>query len=319
MPDQPGAGRLDPETLAAYVDGLLPPDQRAKVDAEIAADPEHYEWLANTVGAVDDDTIAGAAEDPSDAAGRVPRPKAGHNDTGTVLPFYRRRSVMGGAGVLLAAAASALLLVQLQPQWWQRLRGPQADPKFAKLVAAVGDERYIEPRLTGGFEYGPVRQVMRGPNDVPVQNLQVLAAAEELQQAADTDPSAENLHAWGVAQLLLGDPDLAVATLTTALAKEADEAVAIDLAAAYLAGGTLSDTSPVQDARARGRFAAALLAPAASARNPVAAFNYALALEQSGDIPAARRAWATALDLQVDPRWRHEVETRLQRLEQARP
>ncbi len=218
MPDHPGAGRLDPETLAAYVDGLLPPEERAKVDAEIAADPENFEWLVNTIGAVDDDTIQ-------------------------VLPFQRRRAVRSGVWVLLAAAASALLVVQLQPEWWQHLRGPQADPRFATLVAAVGHERYLEARLSGGFEYGPPRQVMRGPTDLSTQNHALLAAAGELQKAADANPSPENLHAWGVAQLLLGAPDLALVTLTAALAKESSHAVAIDLAAAYLSDGAPSEAS----------------------------------------------------------------------------
>lgn len=340
MPEQPGAGRLDADTLAAYVDGLLPPEERAKVEAEIATDPESYEWLVNSINAVDDDSIEGAGDEPvrrsSSASGPtsmpapasmpvlepVPgperRPSGGSGIPAKVLPFYRRRAVIGGVGALVAAAASLLLVVQLQPEWWQRWRGPQVDPRFAKLVEAVGDERYIGARLTGGFKYGPLRQVMRGPGDLSSQNLQLLVVAGELQKAAESYPSAENLHAWGVAQLLLGDPALSITTLARAQEKDPSGAISTDLAAAYLteAQRTAGGAEPGGLATTRELVARAidLLANALSPATPERAFNYALALELAGDARAARQAWALVLDRDDTTEWRGEAEAHLRRL-----
>ncbi len=331
MPEQPGAGRLDAETLAAYVDGLLPPEERAKVDAEIAADPESYEWLVSTISAVEDDSIEGAGEVPvrpvSSERGPTPTPASTHAPTpvhgttpspgpgahgGTdvpakVLPFYRRRAVMAGVGVLVATAASLLLVMQLQPEWYQRWRGPQVDPRFAKLVEAVGEERYIEARLTGGFKYGPLRQVMRGPNDLSKQNLQLLAAAGELQKAAEKDPSSENLHAWGVAQVLSGKYDLATAVLEQSTRVGPTGEAFADLAAAYLARAqALGRTDDPSLALSSADHALAISPNLAEAM-----FNRALALETVGRPIEAGIEWERFLAENSDPWWFTEATRRL--------
>jgi anti-sigma factor RsiW len=206
MAEQPGSGRLDSEILAAYVDGRLPPEDRARVEAEIAADPETQEWLVNTIRAVDEaaaepemdeelELVLASPHRSVDSA-RMPRSEGSAVLARRSSLPRRRRLLLGGAGVVLATAAALLLAVRVQPAWWQQLWGPAVDPRFAKLVAAVGEERYIEGRLSGGFKYGPLRSVTRGPGDLSNQNLALLAAAGELQRAAQADPSAENLHAW---------------------------------------------------------------------------------------------------------------------------
>ncbi len=76
----------------------------------------------------------------------------------------------------------------------------ETEAAVAKLVAAVGNQRTIEGRLSGGFEHGPLLSATRsGPAE---ENLTLLAAAGELQRVAESSPSAEALHAFGVAQLL---------------------------------------------------------------------------------------------------------------------
>ena len=197
MSEQPRSGRLDAETLAAYVDGQLPPEERARVDAELAADPESYEWVVNAIRVAEELDAAGEGSAGSGSGGAArsgglrnstnatsvrhsaappvpapaPTPIPAHTKGPTqtalsarVIPFYKRRSVQAGIGALLATAAALLLVVRLQPAWWQQIAGgDDVDPRFAKLVAAVGEERYIEGRLTGGFKYGPLRSVTRGP------------------------------------------------------------------------------------------------------------------------------------------------------------
>ena len=360
MSDYPGTGRLEPDLLAAYIDGELPPEARARVEAEIAADPENYEWLVNVITAVDDHSITGGGErsarqgeatskgDPVPAQAQTPAPSPapasprGGEDTddhkGKVVPFYRRPAVMSGFGAL-AVAASVLLVMQLQPEWYQRLRGPQVDPRFAKLVEAVGEERYIEARLTGGFKYGPLRPVMRGSNDRSKQNLQLLATAGELQKAAEMEPSARNLHAWGVAQILLGNPDAAAQLLAGALDPRETEFISADLAAACLSGARLTDEAAAaalrflarssserlptveqlaqsgpQGQSARAQLAVALMTVSTEPLSLEQLFNRALALEQLGDRGRAKEAWRTYLEVEADPQWKQEAVLRLARL-----
>ena len=313
MPEQPGAGRLDPETLAAYIDGLLPPEERARVDAEIAADPETYEWLVTSIGAVDDPAVA-TAKEPMRDVGSSPKPNpaaspdSAHADGSgggrKVLPFYRRRGVQGLFSTLLATAAALVMVVRTQPVWWQDLLGRSVDPRFTKLVEAVGEERHIEARLTGGFKYGPLRQVQRGPGDLSSQNLQLLAAAGAAQEAAEQNPSAATLHVWGVAQVLIADYDGAVRALEAAT--QADP----ELAEAY------SDLAAVLTARASIRgvnsdwpraISAAEMAIRLDPRSTVPLFNKALALEGLSLDSEARIAWNDFLEREQDESWRGEA------------
>jgi tetratricopeptide (TPR) repeat protein len=279
MTEQPGVRGLDSETLAAYVDGRLPPEARARVDAVIAADPDHYEWLVQTLRAVDQPEAAAAGVSP-----------------------WRGRAAMLGIGVLLTAAAAAWLLVPVR-------RGAATAPDGAVtgLVAAVGEERYFDARLTGGFRFGPVRPVMRGPGDTSNVSLDVLAAAGAVQQAALADVSLERLHAWGAAQLVIGDFDGAVTTLAQAAGRAGAPAAAhSDLAAALLTRGIRRDASDdIMAALAAADRAIAGASPALEE----ALFNRALALERLGRSEAAE-AWRRAADASVDPGWAGEARRR---------
>jgi hypothetical protein len=322
MPEQPGAGRLDPETLAAYIDGLLPPEELARVEAAIAADPDSYEWVVNSINAVDDPEIVAATGErslepvpavPPGGATEAPTPPAPappkHDDGGgdpanKVLPFYRRRALMGGIGLLLATAATVLLVVQTESKNPRRVFLVLDEGGIAKLVAAVGEERYIEARLTGGFKYGPMRQVMRGPNDLSSQNLQLLATAGELQKVAEKDPSADNLHAWGVAQLLLGRFNESLETLRGAATKRADDAIVCDLAAALLAQDRF---------RGESQGAAEALSLLKNLETPEAIYNRALALSALGREAEAREAWQAAARAEQTGEWGADAAARASR------
>jgi hypothetical protein len=289
MTEHPGARGLDSETLAAYVDGTLPPDARAKVEAVIAADPELYEWLVHTLRAVDQPEPVMAV--PPTAVATV----------ASVSPRRGRVAILG-IGALLTAAAVAWLVVPIR-------RGPPVPAQAAMtgLVVAVGEERYFDARLTGGFRFGPVRPVMRGPGDTSNVSLDVIAAAGVVQQAALADVSLERLHAWGAAQLLIGDFDGSVTTLSQAAARaDASAAVHSDLAAALLTRGTRrAVAADINAALAEADVAIARSSPALEE----ALFNRALALEWL-DRPEAAPAWRRAADASVDPGWAGEARRR---------
>lgn len=301
MSDEPKGWRLDPELLAAYVDRRLPPEQRAEVEAQLASDPDSYAVLVDVMKAQDE---LGAEERRVELASAPERPSV-----------RGRRTWIVAAG-LLATAAALLLALRLQPDLLRRLGGGEAvDPGMATLVAAVGEERYIEARLSGGFKYGPLRAVARGPGDLSQQNLALLAAAGELQKKAREDPSPENLHAWGVAQLLLGDYDAAITNLEAAGRSSRAALVLSDISAGYSARAALR-ALPEDWPKA---LQAADQALALDPHQLEAMFNRGLALEGMQLRERAIEAWTTYVANDPVSVWGAEAQRRLRALQAETP
>jgi tetratricopeptide (TPR) repeat protein len=300
MTNEPKAsGGIDPEMLAAYIDNRLPPDERAAVEAKLAADPDSYELLVELIHA--NEAVPGEL------------PAAGE-----VVPFAPKPTRSRGwaiAGGLLAAAAAIVLVVRVQPELWRNLAGERVDPQLAKLVAAVGDERNVEGRLTGGFQYAPLKDVTRDAAGLGDRNLALLAAAAEAQKAAEADPSADHLHAFGVALILMGDYDGSIRSLRSAI----DQAPGVatyqaDLAAALMARaralGRPEDLAPA--------LSAAEQALRLSPRSPEASFNRALALEALRLDEQAIAAYEEFVTLDPASGWAAEARQRVQAL-RAKP
>lgn len=275
---RPGSS-IDTEMLAAYIDNTLPPDKRASVEARLAADPDSYAVLVATLKALPDAPEIHA----------VPGVATGARTS--------RWYWIGGA---LAAAAAVFLAVRLQPQ-------PDAgDASLQKLVAAAGAERYVEGRVTGGFAFGPMRPATRRPQDTSGTNLQLVAAAAELREAVERDPSARNLTAWGVAQLLMREYDGAVETLKEASGKGASAEIDANLAAALLARAT--STGSAADLQA-----ALDAADSALRRNSnlaEALYNRALILERLGRSDNAIAAWRAYSMIDGAGPWADEARAR---------
>jgi len=308
MTNEPKAGgSLDPEMLAAYLDKRLPPEARATVEAQLARDPDSYELLVELIHANEalkgETPAEGEAAEPADHAEPQGR-------TGAVVPMVPKPKRTGGwliAGGVLATAAALALVAWLQPELWQRLRGGDpVDPLMAKLVEAVGEERYIEARLTGGFKYGELRSVTRGA-DLARENLTLLAAAGQLQRLAQESPTQEHLHAWGIALLLIGDPAGAVKVLTTASSGEPGAAdIWSDLGAAYLTrSARLSAPEDVPVAIEHIEKALAI-----DSTHAVALFNRADALEQLGLRDSAIAAWSAYLEVDPSSAWAEHARSR---------
>jgi hypothetical protein len=164
-PSGPGpAPRLDADTIAAFLDGRLDPDERARVLRTLAESEPDQEILAEAAA-----VLAALADD--DAGG------AGDADA-AVLPLQRRHGGRRGLtfGLLLAAVLAGLLaipLLLLRPD-------PATDPG-----PAAGAQRYaalLAPRaqaLPGGWEHPPWRTV-RAPGAEPARLLAPEALAFRL-------------------------------------------------------------------------------------------------------------------------------------------
>ncbi len=179
-------------------------------------------------------------------------------------------------------------------------------PPMAMVVKAAGASRTVEGRLTGGFAFTPVAPTRRDQTALP--SWRVLAVAGQLQEAIDTAPTPENLHALGVAALLVQRGDEAVLALEDALSGDTDNAGYLsDLAAAYLAryahGGPALDVPSALTAADR----AVRLAP----HLREALFNRALAVSALSLRHEAVRAWdGYLLDFGDEPGWADEARRR---------
>jgi CHAT domain-containing protein len=224
--------------------------------------------------------------------------------------------------VWLAAAAAAVILFTATV--WIAVRDRSAGP-LADLVAAVGERRLVEPRLSGGFAYGALASPTRGGelDRTDPQNWKIFeAAAKANERARDPQATADDRRALALAHLVLQDADGAIDQLERMLASAPEDARLLnDLAAAHVVRADREDR-PLDRAKAID------LASRAVERDPTlleARFNLALALEkletagrregEPGAAPRAVAAWRDYLTRDSTSPWALEAKERLTRLE----
>jgi CHAT domain-containing protein len=232
--------------------------------------------------------------------------------------FLRRETIEGAAaprsrtprirlatvGGLLASAIGVLLVVRLPWAGW--LDGWRRTQALSSLVEAVGDRRFAEPRLTGGFRHGSLSSVTRsesGEKPNVAESPRVLAAAAQLQESAERDPTPEALGALGVVHLVRGKVDEAIEALEEASqGAPQNPRLWTDLSAAELVRGEReghrADLARGLDAAAR----AVQLEPSSAEAH----FNRALALERLGLREQSRRAWEEYHRVDTNAGWADE-------------
>jgi len=227
--------------------------------------------------------------------------------------FFRRPGNGRAAGL---AAAAVLVLAVGYFAWRSRPSTPAAGPLLAELAEAMGTERFVEPRLTGGFEHGRLVVLRSGekPRGLDAYPPTVLAAVARIRERAEADPSPENLGALGITYLVSGDVPAAVKTLESATKQAPDDPrLQSNLAAAYLVRAHRLD-EPADLPRALDAAEKAV----AQGDPPVEAwFNRALALESLHLTDAARKAWEDYLERDGSSEWADEARQHLESLPQA--
>jgi CHAT domain-containing protein/tetratricopeptide (TPR) repeat protein len=227
--------------------------------------------------------------------------------------------VRGPARPLLAALAAAAALL-VAGQFWPR--GTSERPAYsragnsslvAELADAVGDRRFIEPRLTGGFRHG---RLVVPRSDAPFAGLDaqtpaVIAAVARIRAHVEGDSSAEATGALGVTYLVSGDVLAAVKALESATQQDPSSArLQSDLAAAYLVRASRRD-EPADFSKA---LEAAEKAIALASPPDEAWFNRALALERLHLVDAAKQAWQDYLQRDPTSGWAEEARRHLEQL-----
>jgi hypothetical protein len=284
---------LDPETIAALVDGTLAPEARAAADAHIAVCADCREvWVETSEIAAETRGATTTSETSRDVA---VMPRRGS----------RRSWIYGAAGL---AAAAAIAFAVLSPRMFTRASDLQ------RLVDAVGENRRTEARLTGGFRWGAVPNVTRGERDAAPVPSSVQIEIARLQQAMEQNRTPRSVAAFGSAAAIGGRLDDAVAAFEEVTAgSEAGALAWSDLAAAYLERARLQGNA-IDVPRA---LQAAETAVKIDPSLVEAHFNRAVALERHGLRPEAIDAWREYLEREKDPRWRQEAAERIRRLESA--
>lgn len=254
--ERPSSACPDPMKLAAYVDDGLPSEERRLLEDHVSRCDDCHQMVRETRRTL-------AELEPASAPNR----------------WFTQPWLAVAAGVILAVGGAALV--------WQRAAQPTS--AMAGLVEAVGPRRLFEPRLTGGFRFGPLTPTLRGSAGQTTDDIAVLAAAAEARRRAAETPHSENTRALAVAHLLVGQPNEAVSLLER-LAKDQgnDPAVWSDLAAAQLVRaerlGRAEDLPRALESASR----ALELAPQLNE----ALYNKALALQALNLRGEAAAAWA---------------------------
>jgi tetratricopeptide (TPR) repeat protein len=269
----------NPATLSAYVDGTVDASARRSLEAHLGDCEVCYAVVVETMRAVD-------------ASPEISRPS------------WSRRTGFLVAATGLALAAGMILAIWI-PTLADRTTAV-SDATLAAVVRAVGPERLIEPRLTGGFEYGPLRGAVRSASS-DRSSLQLLTAVGDAVSAARAHPSAETQQVAAIGHVLVGQYDDAIAALDTSCPEATNRSrCESDLGAAYLARGAAGDL----DRAATHIHLALQLAPALRE----AAFNEALLLERTGRTGDALAAWTHYLSLDNVSAWASEARLHIRRL-----
>ena len=210
-----------------------------------------------------------------------------------IVPFTPRRMTWRIAAGLAAAATIVLAVNVFGP-----FSANGDERALAQLVAAVGTERTVEPRLIGDFAYAPMRGPVRGANDVTLSPDVRIAIAEIEKQFAAKPVAA-------TAAIISGDTNQAILLLEAqSRLRPNDPKILSDLAAAYLARtGSTDDVSRALSAANRALEIDRLM--------PEALFNRALALQMSGKTGDARIAWQAYLTIDEHSGWADEARARL--------
>jgi tetratricopeptide (TPR) repeat protein len=280
------------ETIAAYLDDRLDERERTRVTAHLADCETCYFVMAETT-----QTRASDAAVMNEEADVEQRQKA----------WWRRLPVstkMWSSAAVLVTAASLLLGVGtgIIP-----LTGDSSD--LRALVAAMGTDRSFEPRLSGGFVYGPVRGPVRGVDGAPA-SPDVRIAVASIEREATRRRTPQHLHELGIAYLVTGDMPRAIVTLEDAASRTNSAREASDLAAAYLVRGVRENR--LQDVSRALALASVAVQRDASMRE--ALFNRAFALDRLSMFDAARQAWQEYLKVDDESGWAAEARIHLQRL-----
>lgn len=189
--------------------------------------------------------------------------------------------------------ALAILVTAAVVTW--RLR----NDALRRVVGAVGRQRLVEARLSGGFAWAPL----------PRRAVAFSSMADTLASVA-MDRSANNRRVAATAMLLTGNRGALQRFEQLAAANPQDAHLWSDLAAARYETGVATGNPALVAASLAAADAALRLDPSL----PEALFNRAVAIEHLGIRDEARKAWNRFLAVDESSEWAAEARERIHRM-----
>ncbi|HEV7921502.1 MAG TPA: CHAT domain-containing protein [Thermoanaerobaculia bacterium] len=235
------------------------------------------------------------------SVGVARRPGAHTGEAELTLGRHGKIAVTSGAVVALLAMAFVM------PAGQQVLRRAHRAMLLHELRGAAADAGVVIPYIT---EWRSMRAAtMRGePRPPEARRLSMRAAADNMLVAAQGDDTADAHYAAGVAQLVTGDREQAIASFQSAVARDPGDARATAALAETLRRDAVATGRPAELCAA---LAAAHRALAQNDQLPAARHAWAAVLDDLGIEAQARAAWAELLSADPAAEWRPDIEKRL--------
>jgi tetratricopeptide (TPR) repeat protein len=272
----------DAQTMAAFVEGKLPPEEIAVVAGHLRACADCRTIVAETA--------------------RFEREEE------RIAPSRPVRSWTPWLAVAALLAAVAIVAPLLVFRWVESRREP-----IAHLIAvAPREHRVVEARLAR-FPWARLEAPARGTAKPDPADLKLAGAAGDVLEKTARRTDRESCHATGVAYLLIGRRSESIAALEQAAHDSNDARMWNDLAAARYAIA-VEDERPSELPQALADVDHALrLDP----KNAAALFNRALIVERFGVRDQARQAWQSYLDADQGSAWSVEAHAHLRALQSS--
>lgn len=286
-------GCPDAETMARYLDGELDATGRASVEDHASRCEDCYFAVMETSLM----SAEGGAEGPglggleAPGGGAIAGDREVNRSPVPTAPGRTRPRTLVMTRHLLTIAATLTMIAGSIALW--RLARPTemyADP-IQPLVEAVGNRRFFEPRLAGGFKYGPRLEARRASEVGPASGAWAALGLAKEMRSGGVPASKEARAARAAAALFLGEVDEAVVEFADLVEAEPEKAAwACNLAAALLVRAATIPANAAGDLQGALRYA-----DQAARLNPglvEARFNRGIALEALGRTSDAQQAFA---------------------------
>jgi tetratricopeptide (TPR) repeat protein len=295
----------DSALLAAFLDGSLSDYERTAVVSHLAECAECRAVAMTVVEFREVEALDALWE--HDVEPRPPAPLV----ESPVARWTREKTRAPALAVAITAALAALAV----PLYFV-LPGESAQHAVASLIEVAEGQRPVEGRLTGTDLYAPPPSLSGGRAIDDRAHVELITTAANVRLTYAAADNAPSRRAVGVAAMLLGDLDEAIATLEIAAAAAPDSAtIANDLAAAYYERAVRANRP--DDLPAALSVVERVLSDEPAHRE--ALFNRALIISALGLRSEAEAAWRSYID--GDPRspWADEARQRLQAITPAMP
>ena len=297
----------DSALLAAFLDGTLADYERAAVVSHLAECAECRAVALTVVEFREVEALDALWEQRAAAA--PPEPLT----VGGATRWTREKT---RAPALLVAGVAALAAMAVPIYFALSIPAPSSSAQDAvsTLIEAAEEQRPLEARLSGAAAYAPPPSARRDAVDQQAR-FELVTTASNIRTAYGHDNGTPSRRALGVAALLTGELDDAIATLEIVAAGAPDDAnIANDLAAAYYERAHRANRPDDLPAALSAVERVLYQAPG----NLQALFNRALIITALGLRAEAESAWQAYIDVDPQSPWAREARERLHAVRPAR-